>query len=549
MFRVQTLGSGSFWLPISHRLTEDGEIMGWKGWCAFGAVSLIVFAVFFWPEANPAEQQKQTYQQHLHDARSLALGARSQTKQIVERAAHFPSLLPQQILSETGDWPQIHTRHVLRVAVPYNRTYFYNDNNLTRGISTEILAELERYLNVTLKTGNDPIAVLAVPVASQQLITTVTQGLADVAIGDISISVESLKQVDFIGFKGLAQYDILVAGPQSPTIQQEQDLSGQPLSIRRDGRYQKSLDQLNQRLIKAGKAVTDSRTVPDELEDEDLLEMLNAGLLDFAVIDDRKARLWQPVYSDIRLYQNIRLSTGKRVGWAIRKQSPLLAKVLMGFGDLAGKEQEASIRFAKYQSKLPKLAPARSQDAVQKAQLVDSLVQKYAHQYHFDPLLLLAQGYQLSRLDQSYVSAQGPIGLMQVMPTTGQAMQVGDIHTLEPNLHAAIKYLDELRQKYFNDADIPEQDKMLFALAAYQAGPVSIARMRDLAATQGRDPDRWFGEVELVVARELGNDTARYMRNILKYSVLYDQMLNKLLLTPSKSGSDSATSVPAAAHH
>ncbi len=89
MFRVQTLGSGSFWLPISHRLTGDGEIMGWKGWCAFGAVSLIVFAVFFWPEANPADQQKQTYQQHLHDARSLALGARSQTKQIVERAAHF----------------------------------------------------------------------------------------------------------------------------------------------------------------------------------------------------------------------------------------------------------------------------------------------------------------------------------------------------------------------------------------------------------------------------------------------------------------------------
>ena len=90
---------------------------------------------------------------------------------------------------------------------------------------------------------------------------------------------------------------------------------------------------------------------------------------------------------------------------------------------------------------------------------------------------------------------------------------------------------------------------MLFALAAYQAGPVSIARMRDLAATQGRDPDRWFGDVELVVARELGNDTARYMRNILKYSVLYDQMLNKLLLTPNKSGSDSASSVPAAAHH
>lgn len=505
--------------------------MGWKFWTLLSAASLITLTLLFWPEPDQAEQHRQLYLQQLEQSREQALSALSKPEQIVERAAHLPSLLPQQIMPEGGDWQAIRKRRVLRVAVPYTRTYFYNDNSLTRGISTEILAELEHYLNVTLKTGNDPIAILAVPVDQTQLLSAVTDGIADVAIGDITISAESLRLVDFIGFKGLEQFDILVAGPYSPVIREESDLSGKPLAIRRDSRYQKSLDRLNQRLKSAGKAPTDNRSVPDELEDEDLLEMLNAGLLDFAVIDDRKARLWRPVYPDIRPYQAIRLSSGKRVGWAIRKHSPLLAKVLMGFGDLAGKEQQAAIRFAKYQSKVPPLAAARAKSELAKVQAIDDLIQQLGSDYHFDPLLLLAQGYQLSCLDQSVISPDGPVGIMQVMPTTGQAMQVGDIHQLEPNLHAAIKYLAEIREKHFSAPEIPAQDKMLFAIAAYQAGPVTIARMRDLAAAQGKDPDRWFGEVELVVARELGNETVRYLRNILKYYVVYDQMLNKQLLS------------------
>jgi membrane-bound lytic murein transglycosylase MltF len=113
------------------------------------------------------------------------------------------------------------------------------------------------------------------------------------------------------------------------------------------------------------------------------------------------------------------------------------------------------------------------------------------------------------------------------MPATGAQLNVGDIRVTEPNIHAGVKYLDQLMTRYFPDGKFSEANRPLFAFAAYNAGPGNIARMRKLAAERGFDPDEWFNHVEVVTAEKVGIETTTYVRNIFKYYVGYRLVLEQ----------------------
>jgi len=154
---------------------------------------------------------------------------------------------------------------------------------------------------------------------------------------------------------------------------------------------------------------------------------------------------------------------------------------------------------------------------------------KYAAQYDFDWLLLIAQGYQESGLNQKIRSRVGAVGVMQVMPTTAKDKNVGipDIHKVEPNIHAGVKYLRFLVNQYFDEPGIDKFNRHLFAFAAYNAGPNRISRLRTEAAAKGLDPNKWFNNVELVVAEDVGRETVQYVSNIFKYYVAYKLTLER----------------------
>jgi membrane-bound lytic murein transglycosylase MltF len=154
-----------------------------------------------------------------------------------------------------------------------------------------------------------------------------------------------------------------------------------------------------------------------------------------------------------------------------------------------------------------------------------ALFREYGREYHFDPLMLAAQGYQESQLNQQARSRVGAIGIMQLMPATGDALHVGNIKNAEPNVHAGAKYMDELLAKYLGDAGFDETNRTLFALACYNAGPGNIERMRANAEKRGLDADKWFNNVEIVTAEKIGSETTTYVRNIYKYYVAYKLML------------------------
>jgi membrane-bound lytic murein transglycosylase MltF len=155
------------------------------------------------------------------------------------------------------------------------------------------------------------------------------------------------------------------------------------------------------------------------------------------------------------------------------------------------------------------------------------MFETYGGKYNVDYLLMTAQGYQESRLDQSVKSRVGAIGVMQVMPATGKDLAVGDIRQTEPNVHAGVKYFRFMMDQYYKDDPMDELNKGLMTLASYNAGPGRIRQLRKEAADRGLNPNVWFGNVERVVSERIGRETVTYVSNIYKYYVAYRLVLDR----------------------
>jgi len=206
----------------------------------------------------------------------------------------------------------------------------------------------------------------------------------------------------------------------------------------------------------------------------------------------------------------------------VRKDSPkLIAAIQDFFTNSAVRTASYEYRFAQAVQRTKQMRdPTKSADW-KRFQEILALFQRYGARYDFDPLMLAAQGYQESQLDQNAKSQVGAIGVMQLMPDTGAEMRVGDIHVTEANIHAGVKYMDMLMTQYFPDAKFTNENRPLFAFASYNAGPGNIARMRSQAQKRGLNPDKWFNNVEVLVAEKIGIETTTYVRNIYKYYATY----------------------------
>ncbi|HSD50762.1 MAG TPA: transglycosylase SLT domain-containing protein, partial [Candidatus Methylomirabilis sp.] len=149
------------------------------------------------------------------------------------------------------------------------------------------------------------------------------------------------------------------------------------------------------------------------------------------------------------------------------------------------------------------------------------IFQKYGNQYDVDWLLMAAQGYQESQLNQAAKSPVGAIGVMQVMPATGKELAVGDITQIEPNIHAGVKYMRFMMNQFYANEPMDPLNKGLFTFASYNAGPGRLQQLRKLAAKRGLDPNVWFNNVELIAAQKIGRETVTYVANIYKYYLAY----------------------------
>jgi membrane-bound lytic murein transglycosylase MltF len=368
--------------------------------------------------------------------------------------------------------------------------------------------------------------VIAIPVARDQLLPLLVSGKGDIAAGLITVTPERRKTVDFSNPLASGVREVLVTGPDTPPVASLDELSGREVYVRPSSSYAEHLKVLNARLKKEGKPPVVIDPAPEVLEDGDILEMVSAGLAPATVVDDVLADLYTQVFPSLRKNSDIASPPGE-IAWAFRKESPKLAAAVNAFvkthkqGTVAG-----NVLINKYLKTTKWVKNARSDADRRRFESMVELFKKYSEHYEFDYLLMAAQGYQESGLDQTKRSHVGAIGVMQVMPTTARdkAVNIPDIDKLESNIHAGIKYNRWMIDNFFKEPAVSPLDRGLFAFASYNAGPGRVGSLRKQAKAEGLDPNKWFNNVELIAAKRIGRETVTYVSNIYKYYLAYQMM-------------------------
>ncbi len=436
----------------------------------------------------------------------------------------LPIGFKQQIEPWTGDLDGMAERRVIRILTIYASGTYFLDGPEERGITYEFFKMFEKELNESLDRGHLKVHVLFVPVLRDMLLPMLVKGRGDIAAASLTITPEREQLVDFSNPVAKNVSEILVTGPSAPSIESLDDLGGQVVMVRQSSSYRESLELLNERLSREGKPLVELHDASELMEDSDLLEMVNSGMIPWVVVDSYKAKLWADVFTSLIVRDDLVLRSGGKVGMAIRKNNPQLMAFMNEFvkthkqGTLLG-----NILMKRYMNSTDWTKNALAQVDYQRFLDLEALFDNYGRQYGFDYLMVAAQGYQESRLDQKAKSSAGAIGIMQLLPSTAADPNVGisDISTAESNIHAGVKYLDFIRKRYFSDPTMDLQNQTLFALAAYNAGPARVRGLRAKAADMGLDPNIWFSNVEVVAAKEIGRETVQYVANIYKYYLAY----------------------------
>jgi membrane-bound lytic murein transglycosylase MltF len=449
-------------------------------------------------------------------------------------AAEPDSQMEQALLQQEkmlGDFDEIVARKRIRVLLVHSKTFYFLDRGKQRGLAYEMAKKFEQFVNKKLNTKTLKVPVVFIPVKRDELIPGLINGLGDIAVANLTVTPERLKSVDFSDPLFSDVSEVLVTGPAAPTVTAIDDLAGKEIYVRRSSSYYESLVKLNTTFEGAGKAPVKLVVADEMFEDEDLLEMVNAGLIPMIVMDSHKVQLWEQVFSNIRVHPDIAVRTGGQIAWAFRKNSPQLAAAINEFvtghkkGTLFG-----NIVFDRYLRNARYIRNSVSEAELEKFDDMVKIFQKYADRYDFDYLMIGAQAYQESGLDQKKKSPAGAIGVMQMLPTTAKDPNVGiaDIEKLENNIHAGVKYMRFIVDRYFKNEPMTDLNKTLFAFAAYNAGPARVIQLRKKAVDMGLDPNVWFQNVEIAAARDIGRETVQYVGNIYKYYIAYSKVIEQL---------------------
>ena len=428
----------------------------------------------------------------------------------------------------TGDLDELVKRRAIRVAVTFNRTHYFIDRGQERGLTYEWMKIFEDDLNKDLKTGKLKVHVVMVPMSRDQLYPALTSGKVDMVAAMLTVTPEREKLVAFSEPTRTNVSEVVVTGPGAPPIASVDDLAGQAVFVRKGSLYQENLVRLSAELKARGKAPIVIDEAPVVLEDDDVLEMVNAGLAPITVVDDFLAEFWSNVFKNITVHPNITVRTGGTLAVAFRKENPKLRDAVNKSLKKHGEDDAIrKILESRYLESARYVKNAAANAERKKFQAVVELFKKYGAKYDLDYLLMAAQGYQESTLDHSARSPVGAIGIMQVMPATGKDMRVGDITKIEANIHAGVKYMRFMMDQYYKDEPMDDLNKALMTFASYNAGPGRLSRLRIETEKRGLNPNVWFGNVERVASERIGRETVTYVSNIYKYYIAYRLMMEQ----------------------
>lgn len=430
-------------------------------------------------------------------------------------------------LTLKDDLDKILERKYIRILTTVNKTNFYINEGHLYGYEYSLLKRYEKHLNRNIKRNNLKTVMEFIPVSRDQLIPMLNQGYGDIAAAGLTITSRRQKNVDFTIPYLTEINEIIVTSKKAFSPETKYDLSGKKIWVRKSSSYFESLELLNLQLENMGRKKIKIIPVDENIETEQILEMVNSGAVEITVSDSHIAQIWAEVLENIVIHNNVILRKGSQIAWAIRKNNPDLKKNLNSFlkenkkGSLAG-----NIFFNRYYKDADQLKNPDSPENWEKLALYKDYIKKYSKEYNFDWLLIMAVAFQESGFDNSKKSSKGAVGIMQMLPSTAsdKKINIKNISEPEKNIHAGVKYLDFIRNRYFSDPEIEEKDQIRLTLAAYNAGPAKIRRARNHAEKMGLDPNKWFRNVEIGVLRTIGNEPVEYVSRINRYYLLYNNI-------------------------
>ncbi|MGF1910470.1 lytic transglycosylase F [Vibrio kasasachensis] len=422
-----------------------------------------------------------------------------------------------------GDLPALEKKGVIRVLVSADLGFYYIEGGQPKGILAELLYHFEKQL----KQRSSYLNLQVIPIDRDDLLPSLKQGYGDLAVANLTITDKRKQNVAFSIPVRTNVQEWIITSKDTPKYQTITQLSGEEFWVRASSSYFESLQQLNHQLNKLGSPPVLIRFLEETLQDFEIMEMVNQGHLKATILDSHKSELWLNVMDNIQAHKELPIRSQGKIAWAFRKNSPKL-KVLVDqylvehrTGTLMG-----NVIYGKYLGNTHWLKKVLDPKNIHKLELISKIFIQYSNEYQFDPLMISAQGYQESGLDQNKVSHRGAVGIMQVLPSTARDpnVNISNIYKIDNNIHAGVKYMRFIKDRYFNDHGISADNQVYFSLAAYNAGPGNIRKMRRIATQQGYDANKWFKNVEIVTRKNIGREPVQYVSNINRYFVIYKQL-------------------------
>ncbi len=441
-----------------------------------------------------------------------------------EESEHRTLVLPKNYGKRTGDLNEMVKQRTIRAIVVIDPIGFFYLSGRPHGIQYESLQEFEKFANRKLKTGRLPVRVVFLPMRSDQVEDALNQGLGDFIAHPVVITPQREKRVSFSVpiQKNVSQ--VVVTGSALAKATSFDSLAGQPIYVNPMTTYYENLKRVSDLRQEAGKLSLDVRAADKNLYDDDLIEMANAGLIPATVTRTERAELWAQVLPNIKVHRELVIAREGETAWAMRKNTPQLKRLLDEFlEDHVAGTTFGNTLLRRYLQNTKWVRDSISPEELRKLVAYSEVFKKYAAEYNFDYLMIAAQGYEESQLDQSKKSPAGAVGVMQVIPKLAAAspINIPDVSNADSNIHAGTKMLHHIAETYFNDLAIDPANKALLTFASYDAGPTRIAHLQKRTARYGLDPNKWFDNVELAVAEDVGEETVVYVGNIYKYYVAY----------------------------
>ena len=424
-----------------------------------------------------------------------------------------------QATDTVRDLAEIRRSGVLRVLVNQSRNSSGEIKGEAIGVEYVRLRAFEQYLNRSAK--GPAIRLKMIPKAKDQLLGALQRGEGDLVAPGELLPLGTARQVSRSRAVVDAVEMVLVSRQGGPRYKSFEQLSGRSVALSAGSAAGSALEDINQKLLLAGRSPIVIEWVDPTLAVEDVLEMVQAGVYPATVVEQTIAKRWAKVLPKLRVESRLTLGKAADMHWFLRKDASMLHASVDRFLLQYSAPANQDAAFERVYRRLYRVQYPLDRTGRQRLEKVRPTLQLHAQQQEIDWLNLAALAFKESTLNPSARGSSGATGLMQVTPATARSMGVTDISKLDNNVLASAKYLANIRRKYFASPRLNERERMAFVLAAYNLGPQRVQALRAEARRQGLNPDQWFFQVERIAMSTLGMGVVSYVNAVNKYYLAY----------------------------